>query len=110
MFRMPVDPDLINALIEALKADPGRLSVRTHLAQLWLEVPDFAEAMHHAELVLSKEPANVDALRVAAVAAIELGDPRATSWNQLLEALSSSATKEATEAQDSHEADGRVRG
>ncbi len=85
---MPADPSLLSALVEALKKDPQSTPLRLHLANLLLESGAEAAALEHFAAVMSREPANLDALDGAARAADALGDSdRAQGYRQLLQAL-----------------------
>ncbi len=84
---MTIDPALIAALQAALAADPGQLPVRRHLAGLLLTAGRAAEALAEARLVLASEPADREAMAVAATAAEAVGDGAAAGFRQLLAAL-----------------------
>lgn len=90
---------VIEALKEALAADPSNHAVRTHLAQLLLDEGLAAEALQEAATVLAAEPDNVGALRTAAAAALATGEQaRAAAYARLADALTadSAAPAEAT--------------
>ncbi len=84
---MTHDP-VIQALLDALAADPDNRPVRIHVAQLLLDAGRAAEALTHATTVLGVEPDNLTALRIAAAAARATGDEaRAASYARLADAL-----------------------
>jgi SpoVK/Ycf46/Vps4 family AAA+-type ATPase len=79
---------VIEALKEALAADPANHAVRAHLAQLLLDEGLAAEALQEAATVLAAEPDNVGALRTAAAAALATGEQtRAVAYARLADAL-----------------------
>jgi SpoVK/Ycf46/Vps4 family AAA+-type ATPase len=85
------DP-VVQALLDALAADPDNRPVRTHVARLLLDADRAAEALAHATTVLAAEPDNLAALRIAADAARAEGDEkRATSYARLADALAPDA-------------------
>jgi len=85
------DP-IISAIESAVTADPANSALRAHLAELLSGAGRFADALTHAETVLSTDPANVPALRVAATAGHAVGDARAASWQTMADALDGSAS------------------
>jgi SpoVK/Ycf46/Vps4 family AAA+-type ATPase len=93
---MSADRSVIAALETALEADPTSIPVRLHLAQLLLDAHEPAPALEQCKAILDAEPANSDALRVAASAADATGDAaRAGAYRRLLEALGGSVPAEA---------------
>lgn len=85
---MSVDLSVILALSAALEANPDSLPVRFHLASLLVENKDFDKALEHFLVILSREPANLEALKGAAAAAAGTGDHvRAEGYQRLLTAL-----------------------
>jgi SpoVK/Ycf46/Vps4 family AAA+-type ATPase len=89
---MSADRSVIAALEAALQADPTSTPVRLHLAHLLLDAHEPAPALEQCKAILDAEPANSDALRVAASAADATGDSaRADGYRRLLEALGASA-------------------
>ncbi len=92
---MPADPKVIAALAAAVEADPESNGLRLHLASLMLDVGDAQRALPHLELVLARDPANVEALLQATRACEALGDPRADGYRQLATALSTGTPQDA---------------
>src|SRR5262252_7036809 len=85
---MKDNKSIINALKEAVIKDPENPALRLHLASLYLEDRNGAEALEEAARVLSYEPDNADAVEVAAQAAVLAGQPeRARGYQRLLGAL-----------------------
>lgn len=84
---MPADPGVIQALQNAIDADPKASGVRLHLASLLLEAGEPARALEHFAQVLTQNPAHVEALSGALRASESCGDPRAAGYAQLLKAL-----------------------
>lgn len=83
-----MDRSVINALLAAVEADPGNTSLRVHLASLLMESKEFAEAMDQVLAVLARDPANVEALRLAGDVSEKLGDlAKAASYRKLLRAM-----------------------
>ncbi len=95
-----MDSTVIAALTAALEKTPDDLPLRLHLGKLLLDGGDAPGALDHFAHVLSKEPANLDALRGAATAGETTGDARAGGWRQLLAALGGHPTMTATANQD----------
>jgi len=72
-------------MVKAVEADPDSAPIRLHLAELLLESGAEAAAMDHVLQVLNRDPANVQAIGLAARAADALGDgSRAASYRKLL--------------------------
>lgn len=83
-----VDNAVLTGLEAALDAAPGNDALRLHLASLLLQAGRAAEALEHAGQVLAAQPANLEALRLAAWSAEEVGDTaRAAAYQQLHNAL-----------------------
>ena len=88
---MSGDRSVIAALESALEADPTSVPVRLHLAGLLLRADDPADALEHCKVILDADPANVEALRIAAEAAERSGDSApAGGYRRLLQALGES--------------------
>ena len=82
------DPSLLAALSAALEKDPSSIPIRLHLAQLLLASGAEATALEHFSTVLRQDPANIDALQGASLAADAVGDrDRAAGYRRLLAAL-----------------------
>jgi AAA+ superfamily predicted ATPase len=87
---MPPDPNVFRALETVLATDPSNMVVRIHLAGLLLSGDRPAEALRHLEIALAARPDHLQALRLAARAAISIGDNgRAEAWKRLADALDS---------------------
>ncbi|HVK03195.1 MAG TPA: hypothetical protein VM490_06950, partial [Armatimonadaceae bacterium] len=85
---MPVDPSVIAALEAAAAAAPDNNALLLHLAGLLLEADRPADALTASAAVLARDPANVEALGVAARAAEASGDAaRAEGYRRLYRAL-----------------------
>lgn len=85
---MPPDPAVLAALKAALETNPEASPVRLHLGALLLESGSPADALEQFVLVLSRDPADLEALRGAQSAALALGETkRAEGYRQLLAAL-----------------------
>lgn len=79
---------VIEALRNALLADPSNHAVRSHLAELLVGAGRDEEALEEAAKVLSAEPDNIGALRTAATAAAAAGHAsRAAGYARLADAL-----------------------
>ncbi len=86
---MIVDPAVIATLETAIAADPGQTGIRLHLASLLLEADRVLEALEHAREVLAVNPADLQAIDLAARSAEQLGQSEvAAGYRQLLAALS----------------------
>src|SRR5437764_1245622 len=86
---MPPDPELVSALRAAVDRDPDSLPLRLHLAGMLLDLGAGAEALEQYAHVLSRDPANADALRGAQRAAEAAGDgARADGYRGLADVLS----------------------
>lgn len=85
---MPTEKSVTDALLLALRSDPDNTAIRLHLGDLYLKSTEYQPALEQAQHVLGLEPANVDALRLAAGASEKLGDlGKASSYRKLLNAL-----------------------
>lgn len=88
---MPTDKSVVDALLLALRNEPNNTAIRLHLGSLYLSAAEYQPAFEQAQYVLGLEPANIDALNLAASAAEKLGDlPKAASYRKLVNALSGS--------------------
>ena len=84
---MASDPSVIAALEAALAADEANVALRAHLAGLLCEERP-ADALAHAQRVLSIEPTHREAISVAQLSAKATGQADlAASYQRLLEAL-----------------------
>src|SRR2546429_7854805 len=89
---MPPDPELVSALRAAVDRDPDSLPLRLHLAGMLLDLGAGAGAVEQYAHVLSRDPANADALRGAQRAAEAAGDgARAAGYRRLADALGTPA-------------------
>lgn len=87
MRRVTTDA-VIEALRNALLADPSNHAVRSHLAELLVVAGRDEEALEEAAKVLAAEPDNIAALRTAAMAAAAAGQAsRAAGYARLADAL-----------------------
>src|SRR6185437_14268358 len=66
---MSAHPNVIAALTAAVQQNPADLPLRLHLAGLLLETGEYAAALEHFGVLLSRDPAHLEALRGAARAA-----------------------------------------
>ena len=82
----------------AVEAEPGNAALRLHLAGLLLESGTAREALDQAATVLSGQPDNLEALRLASKAAEAAGETeRARSYMRLLNALMGQSAKSLVE-------------
>jgi SpoVK/Ycf46/Vps4 family AAA+-type ATPase len=87
-----VNDALIASMEGAVAASPDDVALRVHLAQLLSDAERHADALAHAQHVLGLAPDHLEALRVAAGSARELGQlALADSYERLAAALDSSA-------------------
>jgi AAA+ superfamily predicted ATPase len=87
---MPADPAVLAALVKALESTPESVPIRVHLARLLIESGGESAAMEHLLQVLNREPTNVEAIGLAAVAADAMGDgSRAAAYRRLHASLQS---------------------
>lgn len=85
---MPIDKSVIAALEKAVEAEPENTSLRLHLASLLYDDGQFQAALDHCRTILTREPANFDALERAAQSAEKLGEASvADGYRRLLDAL-----------------------
>lgn len=85
---MPTDPDVVAALRAAIASNPESLALWLHLARVLLDGGQATEALEVVGEVLSRSPANVDALSIGAEAAGAAGDPdRSSAYRRLLDGL-----------------------
>lgn len=81
--------DPLQELRADVEADPSAVPARLQLASLLLDAGEPAEAIEHSARVLQQEPANLQALYIAAQAAAALGDTvREDGYRRLIRALS----------------------
>jgi SpoVK/Ycf46/Vps4 family AAA+-type ATPase len=98
---MKDNKSIIDALREAVIKDPQNAALRLHLASLYLQDSNGAQALEEATLVLNHEPDNADAVEVAAQAAALAGQlERARGYQRLLGALRSTEGPVGNEAPD----------
>ncbi|THF83600.1 ATP-binding protein [Deinococcus sp. KSM4-11] len=101
-----VDDAVISGLELALEASPDNHALRLHLASLLLQAHRAADALTHATTVLAAQPAQLEALRLAAWSAEEVGDAaRAAGYQQLHNALTGVQAPSGRPAQPSVSAD-----
>lgn len=112
---MSVDRNLLDGLEAAVAVAPDNASLRLHLAGLLLDAGENERALAHCRTVLDADPANAQALKVAAQAAEELGDTaRAEGYRRLATALSPSPAEplrpipQPAQAADPEEEKGKV--
>jgi SpoVK/Ycf46/Vps4 family AAA+-type ATPase len=80
---------IITALLAAAHATPEDVPLRMHLGLLLLQDGHHTEALEQFTAVLAREPANLEALKGAADAAVAAGDTsRADAYQRLYRALS----------------------
>ena len=81
---------MIRTLETAVAAAPDDVDLRVHLGRLLLDDERASEALDHAERALQLAPADLEALQLAADAALEEGlDERSAGYRRLLDALGS---------------------
>src|SRR5712692_7310763 len=96
---MSTHSSITAVMLAAVQASPEDLPLRLHLASLLLEGGDHAGALEQFTEVLSRDPAHLDALRGAAVAAEGAEDrSRAQGYRRLLSALEGSMDRPARPA------------
>jgi len=84
-----VDPSIIAALTAALEKDGDNIPLRLHLASMLLGAGDASGALDQLTIVLTKQPAHLEALTMAATAAEVTGDKiRSHAYRTLKDALS----------------------
>ncbi|WP_407569417.1 ATP-binding protein [Deinococcus altitudinis] len=83
-----VSDSVISALQAASRLDPDNADLHLHLADLLFQAGRAAEALAEARQVLFTQPDRLEALRLAAWAAEEAGDPQAAArYHRLNDAL-----------------------
>ncbi|SMB96862.1 ATPases of the AAA+ class [Deinococcus hopiensis KR-140] len=83
-----VNDAVLQSLAQSLQADPDNDDLRLHLASLLLQNGRASETLPLAQHVLARQPAHVEALKLAYWSADETGDPaKAAGYQQLLNAL-----------------------
>lgn len=90
-YDLPVahDPAVLASLEATLEREPTLAPLRLQLASLYLESEEPTPALRHAEIILALDPANLEAIRIAAQAARSLGTTeRADGFDRLAQALS----------------------
>jgi ATP-dependent 26S proteasome regulatory subunit len=98
---MSPDPELVRALRSAVDRDPDSVPLRLHLAAMLLDLGAEAEALEQYAQVLTRDPANVDALRGAQRAAEAAGDgARAEGYRRLADGLGTGAREAPRTAAD----------
>lgn len=98
---MPTDNSIIDALLAALDKDPNDSSIRLHLGTLYHGRGDHQLALDQARNLLANEPANVEALKLAASAAEKLGDlSKASGYRSLINALGEALPPPSTFSRD----------
>lgn len=98
---MSVDPAVVQAIENAVAADPDNVSLRVHLAQLLVDAGRSDDALRHARVALASQPADVETLGIAALAAGLAGDTDAErGYAQLLVALTGNTPSIANPAHD----------
>src|SRR5690349_21187488 len=97
---MSVDKNLLDGLEAAVAVAPDNASLRLHLAGLLLNAGESERALAHCRTALDADPANVEALKLAAQAAEALGDnARAEGYHRLATALGGGADSPAPPVQ-----------
>lgn len=85
---MPRPPAAVmSALEHALQQAPDDIAMRNHVAQMLLDDERADEALELCKGTLAKDPANIDALQLAARLARQLQRPNADGYERLLTAL-----------------------
>ncbi len=95
--------DALQAALRALVDQSGEdaRALRIHLGKEFLRKGQPQEALVEAEIVLAAEPANVEALQIAAAGGAATDDPRTQAWESLLAALAPDSVEEsAVDPQD----------
>jgi SpoVK/Ycf46/Vps4 family AAA+-type ATPase len=101
---MRPDPSVLAALEAAVNLDPTNGALRLHYAGLLLDSEHPAQALDQCAHILSSDPANRDALALAAKAADASGDKiRANGYRRLNEALGMSSAQNLIENSVPHE-------
>ena len=85
---MQTTNELIQSLVPIIDKNPQDISLRLHLADLFLQNDDANAALSHYVQVLGCEPTNSQALKGAALAAQKSGDTQKhNAYKQVLDAL-----------------------
>src|ERR1700722_14414342 len=95
---MAPNPSVIAAIEASVASDPANSALRVHLAELLLEADRGQDALAQLEVVLQNQPDDIEALGLAGRAGLIVGDPRATGWTRLHQALSGSPSDPSEEA------------
>lgn len=83
-----VNEAVLQSLAQSLKSDPGNDDLRLHLASLLLQNGRASETLTLAQEVLARQPAHIEALKLACWSAEETGEAaKAAGYQQLLNAL-----------------------
>ena len=91
---MAIDKTVILAMQTAVENEPDNIALRLHLVNLLIADGQFGESLRHAQVVLTQEPTNLDALESAANSAEKTGDlAKADSYRKLLKALTGETEK-----------------
>lgn len=91
---MAIDKTVILAMQTAVENEPDNIALRLHLVNLLTTDGQFQESLHHAQVVLTQEPTNLDALELAANSAEKIGDlAKADSYRKLTKALTGETEK-----------------
>jgi SpoVK/Ycf46/Vps4 family AAA+-type ATPase len=94
-----VDPAVIAALEESVKAAPDNAALRLHLVDLLLEAESWESADQHCRVLLERQPDSRDALRRAVRTAEGVADSaRAEGYRRLLAALGDETAQPVTAA------------
>jgi SpoVK/Ycf46/Vps4 family AAA+-type ATPase len=105
---MSIDPTVIAAVEAAVEREPSNEELRLHLATLLLQAGRHADALRHAQHVISTRPDHVAALKLAADAAETLGDARrAEGFRRVAQALSFGREDEQTAGAEPPPAEGK---
>jgi SpoVK/Ycf46/Vps4 family AAA+-type ATPase len=82
------DKSIIDALNAALDIDPSNVPLRLHLASVLFESGETDDALRHSIEVLSLDPTNDKALKLAADISERMGDlAKAAAYRKILDAL-----------------------
>lgn len=85
---MPWDPELLASLEAALERAPGETRLRLHASRLYADAGRWVECLQHVDRVLVADPANPEALELAAEGCTRTGQAeRAAGYRRLLDAL-----------------------
>jgi SpoVK/Ycf46/Vps4 family AAA+-type ATPase len=82
------DPELLKSLESALAQSPEQDSLRIHVAGIYAAGGKWTLALNHAEIVLGRQPASIEALQIAADCCERLGEvSRGAGYRTILAAL-----------------------